>query len=122
MDDTLNLGVLAEYALESLEVATVNLLESRTDAGDLFDTIYDIGIRIRQIVDDYNFVACFLQFYSGVTADKTGSTCYKNCLFHNVLNYKDIVFLKVPSELNSSRLSGWCDRANRVEPDPDMAA
>ena len=44
MDDTLDLGVLLEHALEGLHVAAVNLLKSRTNAGNLLDTIHYICV------------------------------------------------------------------------------
>ena len=44
MDDALNLGVLLEHVLQCRHIAAVNLLEGRTDARNLLDTIKDIDI------------------------------------------------------------------------------
>ena len=76
MDDTLNLGIFLEYVLEGFEVAAVNLLESGADAGDLLDTVDNIGVRVGQIVDNYYFVACLLQLYGCVASNKTCTTSH----------------------------------------------
>ena len=88
MDDTLDVGILLEHSLRSSLVAQVYLLESRTDARDFLDAVEDFNLRIRQIVDNNNFVACLLQFYGGVGTNETGSTSNENGLFHFSMLFK----------------------------------
>ena len=71
-------------ALQGFKVAAVDLLEGGTHAGDLLDTVHHVGVGVREIVDDYYFVACLLQLYGGVAADETGATGDENGVFHIV--------------------------------------
>ena len=82
MNDALNLRVLLEYTFQSIKITTVHLLEGRTDTCNLLNTIEDVLIRIRQIVDDDHLITCLLKFYCSMTSYEARTTCYQYCLFH----------------------------------------
>ena len=86
MDDAFNLRILLEDGLSGFLVAQVHLLKGRTDARDFLNAVEYFNLRVRQIVDNNNFVACLLQFYGGVRTDETGSACNKNCLLHFLID------------------------------------
>ena len=86
MNNTLNLRILLEYTLKGLHVAAVHLLEGGTNARNLLNTVNYVGIRVREIVNDYYLIACFLQFHGCMASNETRTTRYQNCLFH-IMSY-----------------------------------
>ena len=82
MNDTLNAGILLENALHTLQVAAVDLLESGTLTRNLLNTIDDLLVGVREVVNNHYLVTCFLQFNRGMATNKACTTSYKNRLFH----------------------------------------
>ena len=101
MDDALNLGVLLEHAFQGLKIAAVHLLEGRTHTRYLLNAVHDVGIRVREIVDDDYFIACLLQFNGGMAANKARTAGNKNCLFHssNIFRLINKVYLRNSASL-----------------------
>ena len=83
VDNTLDARVILEELAQRLDVGTVGLYESGAHARDAFDAIEHLDVRVGQIVDDNNFVACVLQFYGRVGADVTRSPGNQNLSFHD---------------------------------------
>ena len=90
MDDTLNVRILLEDAFHSVLIAAVGLDELRTDARNLLNTIYDVGIRVGEVINNDYFVACILQFYGGVATDESGTASDENSLLHNRFKFKKL--------------------------------
>ena len=95
VDDTLNLRIFLEHCFSSIKIAKVHLLESRTNACNLLDTIENIFTRIGQVVYNNDIIACILKFYSSVRTDESGTTCYEDCLFHFIIEYVLLDALKL---------------------------
>ena len=87
MDNARDVGVLLEDALQGILVATVSLFKGGTYARNLLYSVNNISIGIGEIVNNNYFVACLLQFYGGVTSNKTSTTSNENCLFHSCFVY-----------------------------------
>ena len=83
VDDTLDTRILLEEFTQRRDVGTVGLYEGGAYTRDAFDTVENLDIRVRQIVDDNNFVACILQLYGRVGADITRPPGNQNFSLHD---------------------------------------
>ena len=66
MNDTANFRIFFEYGLGGVEIAQVYFLKSRTNAGNLFDTIQYIFTWIREVVYDDHVITSLLEFHRRV--------------------------------------------------------
>ena len=104
VDNAFNVGVLLEHSLRSGLVAKVYLLESRPDAGNLFNAIQDLNVGIGEVVDDDNLVTCLLQLYRGMGTDEAGSAGNENGLFHCICGIIDESATKLRKKLNTGKV------------------
>ena len=66
MDDTLDFRILLEHVLSGFLVTEVHLLESRTHACNLLNTVKNLNLRIGEVVNNHYLVTSFDKLYSGV--------------------------------------------------------
>jgi len=82
VDDTSDRAFLLECLIYVTLIGAIDLIERRTLACDMLDTIDDRSLRVGKIVEYYYVIACILQFDASVAANESATTCKNYFVCH----------------------------------------
>ena len=85
MNDRIDL-ILIEDTLHRCTIHHIIRIKLHLLTGDLLDPVHGLLIRIIQIVDDHDIIACVQKLHTCMASDISSTTCYKNS--HNISSSK----------------------------------
>ena len=74
--DSIDARVVLKHAAQYTDVGAVAFNKHWSDASDFLDTVKNIDVAVRQVVDNYYFITCILKFDCGMRSYKSHSTSY----------------------------------------------
>lgn len=82
VDNGFDAFIFLEQFVKAFIVQAIELLECGADAGHLFNIVHNVCVRVGQVINNNDFIACALKFHYGVRADVARTACYQDSFFH----------------------------------------